>query len=434
MEHSTLLVPLALAGCLPATALSFLALPARRALCLSFLAAWLFLPIADYELPGIPDFNKSSAIALSALVVIALFQGRRLLSLRARWVDAPMLAWCLCPIASSLSNDLGLYDGLAASLTHFIKWGIPYLVGRLYFAELPALGELAVAIFVGGLVYVPLCLLECRLSPQLHTWVYGYHQHVFAQAIRFGGFRPTVFLEHGLVVAMWMAAATIVGAALALSGARRNLAGAPAAWLVGALFVTTLLCKSVNAWVALAVGLAGVGRLRAPVLFCLLVFSPLYMVARSTGWLDTDRTLALAGDYLPEERLQSLETRLRNEDVLVVRALERPLLGWAGWGRARIRDDDGNDTCITDGRWVIALGENGLVGLVAFTVALALPLLLLLRLPLGAWRAPAVAPAAALAIVLGLNLVDCMFNAPINPVLLLATGGLTGLSPRAVSR
>ena len=60
-----------------------------------------------------------------------------------------------------------------------------------------------------ALIYAPLCLLELRLSPQLHRWVYGYHQHDFVQTMRDGGYRPMVFMEHGLMVSFWMAAAAL---------------------------------------------------------------------------------------------------------------------------------------------------------------------------------------------------------------------------------
>ncbi len=41
-----------------------------------------------------------------------------------------MAVWCACPIASSLTNGLGLYDGLSASFGRFVMWGLPYLLGR----------------------------------------------------------------------------------------------------------------------------------------------------------------------------------------------------------------------------------------------------------------------------------------------------------------
>src|SRR5204863_66271 len=59
---------------------------------------------------------------------------------------------------------------------------------------------------VGGLIYSVLILWEVRMSPQLHATVYGAspRQADFAQAIRWGGYRPIVFMPHGLAVALFI--------------------------------------------------------------------------------------------------------------------------------------------------------------------------------------------------------------------------------------
>jgi hypothetical protein len=114
--------------------------------------------------------------------------------------DLPMAVWCVCPMFSSLANDLGVYDGLSQSLEQTIVWGVPYWIGRAYFTDFKALRDLALGIVIGGLIYVPFCLVEMRFSPQWHTWSYGYFQHDFTQVFRFGGYRPVVFMEHGLAV------------------------------------------------------------------------------------------------------------------------------------------------------------------------------------------------------------------------------------------
>ena len=104
-------------------------------------------------------------------------------------------------------------------LNQTVTWGIPYFLGRIYFNDLQGLRELSVAIFIGGLIYVPFCLYEIRFSPQLHRLLYGYHQHDFSQTFRFGGYRPMVFMQHGLMVGMWMGMATLAGIWLAWTGA-----------------------------------------------------------------------------------------------------------------------------------------------------------------------------------------------------------------------
>ena len=42
------------------------------------------------------------------------------------------------------------------------------------------------------------------MSPQLHSWVYGFFPHSWGQQVRYGGFRPVVFLGHGLWVSIFL--------------------------------------------------------------------------------------------------------------------------------------------------------------------------------------------------------------------------------------
>ena len=118
---------------------------------------------------------------------------------------------------------------------------LPYLIGRIYFSDAAGLRELAVGIFIGGLVYIPFCLYEIRLSPQLHRIVYGYHAHSFAQTYRFGGWRPTVFMDHGLMVGLWMAMSCLAGIWLYVSGTLRSIRGISLPWFLVPLVVTLVV-------------------------------------------------------------------------------------------------------------------------------------------------------------------------------------------------
>ena len=113
----------------------------------------------------------------------------------------------------------------------------------------------------------------------------------------------------------------------------------------------------------------------------------------------------------------------------MARALENPVFGWGGWGRSRVHDAAGKEATVADGLWIIALGERGFVGLVALGLTLLLPAARFAWLyPPRRWSEPAVAPAAAAAVLLALYAIDCLMNAMVNPVYLLAAGGLAGLT------
>lgn len=249
------LVYIVMFGWIPFVLYLFRWLPARWAIVISFIVAWLFLPLAEFPLPGLPDYTKMSAACYGVLLATIVFDVQRFSSFRFGWLDLPMLVWCLCPLASSLANDLGWYDGVSAAIAQTTSWGLPYYLGRLYLNNLDGLRKLAIAIFVGGLIYIPLCLIEVRMSPQLHRIFYGYHAHDFSQTVRYGGFRPTVFMEHGLMVGAWMMAAALIGVWLWRAGVIGQLWGIPIAQLVAALLVTNVLVKSTGALILLAIGL-----------------------------------------------------------------------------------------------------------------------------------------------------------------------------------
>lgn len=417
----------------PLVALTLCAmLPPRRAVITAFIVAWLFLPMAKLPIPGLPDWTKISATCVSLLAGLLIFDLGRLTSFRPRWIDLPMAAWCLCPFATSLTNDLGLYDGLSASLGMAVTWGLPYLFGRLYLNDVDGLREMAVGLFLGGLVYIPFCLFEFWMSPQLHHIVYGYHQHSLAMSWRFGGWRPSVFMDHGLMVAMWMSMSSLVGIWLWVSGTLRSLRGIALTWFLVPLLVTAVLCKSAGALALLVVGslvFLLTRRLQSPKpLFFLGAVAPLYILLRLTG-LWSGAGLVELVKVASEDRGASVETRFHHENLLSARALQRPVFGWGGWGRSRIRDESGTDTSVTDGLWIIELGVRGFVGLTAMLSVFLLPLAALVRVvPAREWTRARAAPAAALAAVVMLYLIDCLPNAMISPIYMLAAGGISALA------
>ena len=67
---------------------------------------------------------------------------------------------------------------------------------------------------LAALAYSLPTLFEIRMSPQLARWIYGFLAQSFDQTQRAGGFRPVVFLQHGLWLALFMAMAALSGLAL----------------------------------------------------------------------------------------------------------------------------------------------------------------------------------------------------------------------------
>ncbi len=428
------LVPIALFGWLPLSLVLFSMLQPARAVLATLLGGWLFLPNSEIDLPGFPPYTKSTAIALGLMLgaVTTGSKGRAPFALR--WFDYPVLVFCVGSAATSLSNDLGLYDGASTALEKLMFWAVPYFFGRLYFTNLAALRDMAIAFAIGGIVYGVLCLYEIRMSPRLNLNVYGFLQHSWRQHIRYGGWRPMVFMEHGLMVALWMAATTTVSFWLWRGRVLTRVAGMPLAWVTPALAVVTVLCKSAGGWLALSIGVGtyylyqGL-RMRWVLVAALLVF-PAYVFSRITGLVAADQVQAIAETVFDRERVGSLVVRLSQEDPFVSRALIRPILGWGGYGRGWPVDPFSGSNAVrqVDALWLVVFSKFGLLGLISLCMTLVLGPLIALRSVARARHAGYLQRflPAVLCVPVALFLADSLFNGMANPAYTLAAGALAG--------
>ncbi|MDB5322229.1 MAG: hypothetical protein JWN40_3860 [Phycisphaerales bacterium] len=412
----------------------FLILPPRRALIAGYVIGWLFLPYFGYQTPFI-GWNKHAATSFGALLGVLLLDPSSLASFRLRLIDLPMICWLLCLVPATLSNSFNPYSAIADSASQIVTWGVPYFLGRVYFSDPATLRGMAVWTFIAGLLYVPFCLYEIRMSPVLSIDFYGFSQHSLAQSIRMGGFRPMVFLQHGLAVGMVMAAASLAGIWLTWSGSIKRLWGVPVVVPLAVLLATTALVKSTGAIALLIVGLAVLfftRYLRTSVIVLALAAAPFgYMLARSVGgW--SGYNLVAQIEKFSNERAMSLAFRFDCERMLINRASQRPVFGWGLNANFMVTDANGNIESVPDGYWVIALGTSGLFGLVSLYLALLLPsALFALRIKPATWDAPLLAGGCVFAVLLPLHAIDNLFNAMLNPLFILALGGLTGLAAAA---
>lgn len=410
----------------------FITTTPRRAVLIGLVGGWLFLPTLTIRIAGpLPDLTKASITGFSLVGLVLLRDRKQLRSLRPRWFDVPMLVWCAEPFVTALVNREGVQEAISAVSANVIVWGIPYLLGRLYLQDAEGWRELARAIFVGGLAYVPLCWFEIIAGPRLAWLVYGYVPDGITTAFRFGGWRPVVFMAHGLMVALWMTAATVSGFWLWLTGLLPRVRRIPTWVPVLVLFVTTIALKSVNGWVLVVIGI-GILWLSTRGHTTLLAWGTLalillYLGIRASGVWNGQELIALTDRVLPN-KTNSIAFRLDNEQRLAARARQAPLWGWGRFGRNLPPRVPGVPKATTDSLWIIAFGQAGIVGLVALYAFLLLPLIFLLRrVPVDEWVHPLYAPAAALSVILLLYAIDNLANAMPNPIYLLAAGGLLTL-------
>ena len=427
----TAFVVIALLGWPVLVTVLYLIAPDRRTVAFGIVGGWLLLPPSSLVFSGLPDYSKISASVIGILGATVLLAPERLLRLRPGWIDLPMAVWCLLPFATYASNGLLLYSAMSDALEQSIFWGAPYLIGRLYFEKLEDLRYFARAIVIGGLAYVPPCLIEIRLSPQLQAMVYGQGSW---QGTRMGGYRPYVFFGSGLELGLWMTAASLTGWWLWRTGVIRRMGNWPFGLLLSGLLVTTVLCRSTGALILLIIGMAAIWlttRLRTRmVLVGLLLIGPIFVVLRTTGAWSGAEAVALANATVGPERAESLEFRYKCEKKQIAHALNRPLLGWGGFGRYFVYfDEDPTKVMPPDGLWIVALGSKGLIGLISLYLAIILPAARAVRLvPPQSWSDPRLAGALIGVVLLGIYIVDCLVNGFINIIYMTMCGGLARLS------
>jgi hypothetical protein len=435
----TIFAYFALLGWIPAVVLLFALLPSRRAATTAVIGAWLLLPPYTLAIASLPDYSKSTAATLGVLLATVIFDPNRLLTFRLRWFDLPMLLWCHSGIAASLQNNLGIYDGLSDSLNQCLTWGLPYLIGRLYFGNPEDLRYFATAMVVGGLCYVLPSLYEIRMMSSLLMSIYGVGNWGGRNGLRLGGFRPNVFFFTGLELGLWMTAVSLAGWWLWRCGAIKRMG--PFSFgsiLLPILMGTTILCRSAGALALLIMGMMllwlSVRARTRLVLASLLFVAPLYVTLRVTNLWSGQQAVYLAESIVGPSRAESLEYRFICETLLIEKAVEQPVLGWGGWGRSAVFFNAGSrwaKPVPTDGLWIIILGTRGFVGLILFYLALILPTALFIRrFPVRLWGDPRVAGGSLAAVLLSLYIVDCLMNAFPNMIYVTLAGGLIGLEPK----
>ena len=408
-----------------------------RGLIVCLLAGYLLLPPsqASFELPVLPSLNKDNIPALSALVIcLAWYCSPRDLLPRSLVGRLLLAAYFLSPLLTILTNTDPLFWGSffvpGMRVQDFVSTSVgltaqiaPFLLARAFLTGEQGQRDLLWAFVLATFAYSFPMLLEVRLSPQLNTWIYGFFQHSFDQMMRGGGFRPIVFLYHGLWVAFLTATAVLSAVTLFRSGGQRaGTALLAALWLLMVLVLCKSMASLVYALAGLLVILSFSVRMQirlSALLACLLLAYP---NLREADLIPVETMVDLAARVNPERSL-SLDYRFDNENVLLDRAQERPLFGWGSWGRNHVRQDDtGQFMTVSDGLWIIVFGSTGWVGYVAQIGLLALPFVLI-------WWKGGPAPPRTVAggmVIVAINLVDLIPNATLTPLTWLCAGALLG--------
>lgn len=430
----------------PIVALVFyLMMPAGRATIWTILAGYLVLPVAtSFEFSGVPPLDKTSIPTFAAAILAPLMARHG----EFRWprsvtVNALMLLYVLVPIGTALTNrevlvistlvlpGYGPYEALSGIASSMIEI-LPFLLGAALLGHESGHRQMIGVFVLAGVVYTFPILLEVRLSPQLQLWVYNVLEGgggYFIQQIRGGGFRSMVFIGHGLLVSTFMAMTLMA----AIGMARMKMRFFTVSMSMVALWLAFVLVmnKSFGAVVMVAL-LAPALYFLKPRRFMGLAFVlgamvVTYPAIRGANILPLQEMANQLSDVAPD-RAESLSFRLRNEDLLLTRAQIKPWFGWGAYSRNRVivENDWGgySDISVTDGNWIITIGEYGWLGYIGGFGLLTYPFWRLFSLRRHAVQMSSV---TLLAVHL-INILDLIPNSSLRPITWLVAGALAGLS------
>mgnify|MGYP001243175432 CR=1 FL=1 len=418
--------------------------PLDKSIILLLLVPYLFLPVAHpslapLKLPLLPPLDKEVIPILVALWLVYINKIKIEYLPRFQISLFFCLALLFSPILTVLTNrdplafptrvipGLKLTEALSTFVGVYLKVYVPFVMGYSLLRSDKAHEEFIKCIFILGLIYAVLMAYEIRMSPQLHTKIYGYFPHEWIQQRRAGGFRPVVFLGHGLLVALYGVWMTI--AAYVLWRERHSLVKGKGAWVFLFFCVILVLCKTYSAviyffiFAALTIFFSVKMRLNAAAVIALLLM--LFPAVRA--FLPLSEIVGFFEGLNPE-RAGSLQFRINNEDLLLQKANERPLFGWGTWGRNRIYNPEtGKDISVTDGTWIIIYGMFGWLGYIGVFGILTYPILAYRKVFLAQQSDKTNSPyTIALIIILTIVTIDQIPNASLNGVVYLMAGAILG--------
>lgn len=360
---------------------------------LCFMGSMLFLPEkVELKAPFQP-LGKQEVAAIGAMLGVLLVGAarRRLVAAKPFFgAEIWIVFFMLGSFGTSMVNKepiapgsvvlppLTTWEAVSVAVGDVYSCLIPFILGRALFQTRDDARTLLRGMQLGALVYFPFIFTEILLSPQMHNWVYGFAQHDFIQTMRAGGYRPMVFMGHGLGLTLFLAAAILAGFVLTLAKIPgifrirgRHMAIITLVVLIG--------CKSLGAAI-FAFMFAGVlsffsakWQMRVLVLFALLVL--FYPVSRAAEIFPHKEMIKALKDAAGEDRAASMEFRFVNEAKLAEHAGNKPIFGWGRFRRNMLFAPwSENPTSVGDGYWINIYGIRGAWGFICFFGLMLTPL------------------------------------------------------------
>lgn len=414
--------------------------PTKKAIFISIVLTTLLLPSAfSADVPLLPPLDKDNITGLSLILFLFLMRKKfrifqpglsTILFIGYFIVIAITVELNAIPIIIIGSKYLpGLtYHDIFSTIIRLIIYTMPFFLGRYFSTSLKDTEIFFKIMVVMALIYTLPMLFELKMSPQLHNIFYGYQPSQFVQEIREDGYRPMVFVGHGLGLAFWMSTCILAAVAL-LKNKIRSTILSPVV-VVCYLFVVLMFCKTWSAAAYAVLGMFFILKLRPSTQvkwsFIIAAIVILYPIAKVNEVIPEKEIISTISQYNPA-RAQSLEFRFQNENEMLAHVLEKPFFGWGGWGRNRIYSKwDGRDLSVTDGRWIAELGTNGWIGFLFYYAILLTPLYYALKTFKYIKEPKDQVYFAALSIILAICIIDSIPNTGMGPMHLFLAGILLG--------
>ena len=419
----------------------FKKLPPTKAVIWSVLISYMVLPVSTrIDLPVLPPIDKNTLPPITILIICLIKFKDFKLAVEDTIARRLMLLFIIMPVFTIATNDevlrygettlpaLKVNDLISISFQNVCEFIAPLLIGRHFLRTTESHRYLLIAMLTAFAYYAIPILWEIRFSPQLHRNIYGFFPGEFRQQMREGGFRPVVFMGHGLLVAFFVASALCAAIVLKLKNdAPMDKMGFAK---LGFIAVVLVISKTVSALIYgfiifLAVRfLKPISHVRIAAILAITVLA--FPMLRSEQIFPTEELVEYAKTK-SEDRAQSLEFRFDNEDMLLEKAMLRKYFGWGSWGRNRIYDPiSGKDISVTDGIWIIVLGMFGYMG---FFSLFGLYCYVIFNLYFTCRKKGGEALSlytSALCLLYAINLVDLLPNSSLSMMTMLIGGGLLG--------
>jgi hypothetical protein len=323
---------------------------------LNMLLALMVLPAGfELNLPFMPRLGRFDMAIFSAVAGTVLFHAHTLSRFRPRWFDGIIVVVLVMTVSTSVVNGHGFYDGIVNAFNDTMAFVISFFLFRIYLGTPKGFRTFLVVLVWCSVVYTPLALWEWRMSPQIHTTLYGYFQHSFLQHARWGFYRPVICFGHGLQLGRFFAFAAFLALFPLRDVFRKQVTGGQ--WLFLVPMAGLALSMSFSPYMlfaglcvmyvlmrrALWLGYVLPGVAAVYVFIVFMGYNPLY------GMVDLFASVSV-------DRAESFRYRLDALNEYRVNILQQPILGWGGWGNGRITGR------ATDSVFLTRALSRGLVG------------------------------------------------------------------------